>query len=183
MNCLIVNYEKDFIVHIVIVSKEKLLQMKIAFTCLLMLIIAVSNAQLKVGDAAPEISLPDAKGNTLTLSSLKGKVVLVDFWASWCGPCRMSNPRVVKLYEKYKGKGFEVFAVSIDSKKKDWLKAVKQDKITYTQVNDKDGWEAASAAKYKVEEIPTTFLLDKNGVIVAVDLEGKALEEKLKELL
>lgn len=157
--------------------------MKIAFTCFLILLVTVANAQLKVGATAPEISLPDAKGNILSLSSLKGKAVLVDFWASWCGPCRMSNPRVVKLYEKYKTKGFEVFAVSIDSKKKDWIRAIKQDKITYTQVNDKDGWEAASAAKYKVEEIPTTFLLDKNGVIVGVDLEGKALEDKLKETL
>lgn len=140
-------------------------------------------AQVKVGQAAPEISLPDTKGNTVTLSALKGKVVLIDFWASWCGPCRMANPHVVKLYEKYKAKGFEVFGVSIDSKKSAWIKAIAHDKIKYTQVNDADGWNAASAATYGVEGIPATFLLNKEGKIIAIDLEGQQLEEAVKDLI
>jgi len=138
-------------------------------------------AQVKIGQPAPEIALPDSKGDTILLSSLKGKVVLIDFWASWCRPCRMSNPNVVRLYNKYKDKGFEVFAVSIDSKKSAWLKAVQQDKLIYTQVNDNGGWDAASAARYGVEGIPATFLLNKEGKIIAVDPEGAKLEEAIKE--
>ena len=141
------------------------------------------NAQVKIGQMAPEISLPDTKGNTINLSSLKGKVVMIDFWASWCGPCRRANPSVVRLYEKYKDKGLEVYGVSIDSKKNDWIKAIQHDKITYTQVNDDGGWQSSVAAKYSVEAIPATFLLNKTGVIIAIDLEGKNLENKIKELL
>src|SRR4030088_3265450 len=95
-----------------------------------------AKAQVKIGQTAPEISLPDTKGNSVNLSSFRGKIVLIDFWASWCGPCRQANPGVVKLYNKYKDKGFEVFGVSLDSKKNDWLKAIKHDKLKYIQVND-----------------------------------------------
>jgi peroxiredoxin len=141
------------------------------------------NAQLKVGDIPPEISLPNTKDSLVNLSSFKGKIVLLDFWASWCAPCRAANPGVVKLHNKYKAKGFEVFGVSIDSKKANWLKAISQDGIKYTQVNDAAGWNSTIAEKYKVEQIPTSFLLDKTGKIVAIDLEGAQLENKLKELL
>ncbi len=140
-------------------------------------------AQIKVGSIVPEISLPNVKDSVVTLSSFMGKVVLIDFWASWCGPCRAANPSVVRLYNKYKDKGFEVFGVSIDSKKEAWIKAIRQDKIKYTQVNDKGGWNSKVAAAFGVEQIPTSFLLDKNGKIVAIDLEGKALEESVKTLL
>ena len=109
--------------------------------------------------------------------------MLIDFWASWCGPCRQANPHVVKLYEKYKDKGFEVYGVSIDHKIASWLKAIRKDKIKYTQVIDNEGWDAATAVQYAVDAIPATFLLNKEGVIVAVDLEGKMLEEKIKGLL
>ena len=157
--------------------------MKNVIVLALLLLSVATNAQVKVGQSAPEISLPGTNGNIINLSSLKGKVVLIDFWASWCGPCRRANPSVVKLYEKYKDKGFEVFGVSIDSKKNGWLKAIEHDKIKYTQVNDKDGWNAATAAKYGVDAIPATFLLNKEGVIVAVDAEGNDLEEKITALL
>ena len=143
----------------------------------------LAKAQIRTGEMAPEISLPDASGSIVNLSTFKGKVILIDFWASWCGPCRGANPGVVKLYNKYKVKGFEVFGVSIDAKKDAWLQAVSQDKIEYTQVNDKAGWNSLVAEKYAVNQIPTSFLLDKTGKIIAVDLEGKQLENKIKELL
>lgn len=143
----------------------------------------VVSAQVKVGEIAPEISLKNAKDSLISLSSFRGKVVLVDFWASWCGPCRAANPSVVKLYNKYRLKGFEVFGVSIDNKRKAWLTAVKQDKIKYTQVNDSAGWNSKVGERYGINEIPASFLLDKTGKIVAVDLDGTELENKVIELL
>ena len=143
----------------------------------------ITSAQIKVDQMAPEISLPGVKGKTITLSSLKGKVVLIDFWASWCGPCRAAMPGVVKLYQKYKNKGFEIYGVSIDSKKRDWIKAIAKDKITYTQVNDTAGWYSPVTVAYGVDAIPNTFLLDKTGKVVAINLEDAELEAKIKELI
>lgn len=139
-------------------------------------------AQVRLGQQAPEISLPNIKDSIVTLSSFKGKVVLIDFWASWCGPCRRSNPAVVKLYNKYRNSGFEVLGVSVDSKKNAWLRAVKQDNINYAQVLERGG-QSNFAYKYGVTQIPTTFLLNKKGIIVGIDLEGKELEDKIVELL
>ena len=157
--------------------------MKNAIAVLLIVLSTTLKAQVKVGQAAPEISLPDSKDSIINLSSLKGKVVLLDFWASWCRPCRIAIPSVVRLYDKYKSKGLEVYGVSIDEKKSAWLKAVKQDSITYLQVNDKAGWYAKVTLVYGVNEIPATFLIDKKGEIVAINLEGKNLEDKITELL
>ncbi|MBL0146448.1 MAG: TlpA family protein disulfide reductase [Chitinophagaceae bacterium] len=141
------------------------------------------NAQVTLEQMAPEISLPNANGNIVSLSSFKGKIVLVDFWAIWCNPCRAANPKIVKLYNKYKANGLEIFGVALDKTKSKWLAAVKKDKITYTQVIDTEGWESDAAIAYGVEAIPTSFLLDKTGKIVAIDLEGDELENKIKELL
>lgn len=140
-------------------------------------------AQLKIGDAVPEISLPDAMDSMINLSSLNGKVVLIDFWASWCAPCRAVNPYIQKLYKKYKAKGFEVFAVSLDVKKEAWLKAVKKDKLTYTLVIDNTGWNSKVAESFFVDQLPTNFLLDKTGKIVAINIEGKELFDKVKEMV
>lgn len=137
-----------------------------------------------VGSVAPDISLPDPEGNIRSLSSLRGKVVLIDFWASWCGPCRKENPNVVKAYAAYKDKGFEVFSVSLDKDREGWLKAIATDKLIWpNHVSDLKYWKSAGAAAYGVTAIPFTVLIDREGRIVAKKLRGEALEQKLKELL
>ena len=138
----------------------------------------VAKAQPKPGDLAYDINLTSPKGDTISLSSMQGKVVLIDFWASWCGPCRLSNRQLVKLYSKYKDKGFEIYGVSLDENKKDWMRAIKQDKIAWTQVIDNRGWEAQTAIDWNLYQIPTSYLVNKDGIIVGVDLE-KALKNLL----
>lgn len=161
-----------------------MLSMKIVFAIILLVGSSLFvKAQVAIGEMAPEFSLRNAQDKLVSLSSFRGKVVLIDFWASWCGPCRAANPGVGRLYNKYKAKEFEVLGVSIDSKKAAWLKAIKQDQILYTQVYDPKGWYSPVAEKYGVNQIPTSFLLDKAGKIVAIDLVGPELENKMKELL
>lgn len=158
--------------------------MKRSFLVLLILVAAYTgSAQLNIGSAVPEIELTNEKDSIIKLSSFTGKVVLIDFWASWCAPCRAANPYIQQLYKKYKAKGFEVFAVSLDVKKDAWLKAIKKDKLTYTQVIDNRGWNSKVAESYFVDQLPTNFLLDKTGKIVAINLEGKELFDKVKELV
>lgn len=140
-------------------------------------------AQLKIGGTVPEITLINSNDSIINLSSLQGKVVFIDFWASWCAPCRAANPYIQKLYKKYKADGFEVFAVSLDVKKAAWLKAIKKDKLTYTHVIDSDGWNSKVAQRYFVDQLPTNFLLDKEGKIVAINIEGKELFDKVKSLV
>ena len=139
--------------------------------------------QPDISDPRLEIALPTVNGDTLRLSSLKGKVILLDFWASWCGPCRSSNKQLVKLYSRYKNKGFEILGISLDENKKDWVKAINKDKISWLQINDAGGWDAKTAIDWNVFQIPTSFLVDKNGKIVAMDLEKNELEKALVNLL
>lgn len=127
----------------------------------------------------PDFTLPDKDGKPIKLSALKGKVVLVDFWASWCGPCRKENPNLVKAYSKYHDKGFEILGISLDDKKDNWLKAIDADKLTWLHASDLKGWKSDLAQEYGIRSIPMNFLVDANGKIIAKDLRGEELEKKL----
>ncbi|MDZ4794339.1 MAG: TlpA disulfide reductase family protein [Bacteroidota bacterium] len=140
-------------------------------------------AQPRQGQPAAEIALPTANGDTLRLSSLKGKVVLLDFWASWCGPCRSSNRELTKLYPKYKSKGFEILGVSFDDDTEKWKEAISKDKISWLQVNEAGKWDASTAINWQISALPTSFLIDRDGRLLAMDLSGKALEKALKYLI
>ncbi len=138
---------------------------------------------LSVGALAPDFTLDSPEGEKIALSSLRGQYVLIDFWASWCGPCRVENPNVVKMYNKYKEKGFTIYGVSLDKDKKAWVNAIEKDKLTWVHGSDLKYWQNEVAQNYGVTGIPATFLLDKDGKIIAKNLRGKALEDKLAELM
>lgn len=138
---------------------------------------------IKIGAKAPEFSAPTPEGKELALSEALGKVTIIDFWAAWCKPCRMENPNMVKLYEQYHDKGLNVIGVSLDRKKEDWVKAIETDKLPWPQVSHLEYGNDPIAKMYNVSSIPATFVLDENGVIVAKDLRGEALYEKIGELL
>jgi peroxiredoxin len=138
---------------------------------------------VQIGKAAPDFTAKDVNGKDVKLSQHQGKYLLVDFWAAWCGPCRRENPNVVKAYQKYKAKGFDVYGVSLDKSKAAWVKAIKDDGLNWTQVSDLAFWNSAPAKLYGVRAIPSNFLLDPNGIIVARNLRGEELEKALSELL
>lgn len=144
----------------------------------------VSRTQaIKVGAEAPELILPKPNDKDLALSSLRGKVVLIDFWASWCGPCRKELPNVKRAYEKYKSKGFEILGVSLDKDRDAWLEAISKEGLTWPQVSDLKFWQSEACQIYAVQSIPYTVLVDKEGKIIATDLRGAELDKKLAEVL
>ncbi|MDD3780935.1 MAG: TlpA disulfide reductase family protein [Proteiniphilum sp.] len=137
-----------------------------------------------IGKKAPDFTQNDPKGNPVSLSDFQGKYVLLDFWASWCGPCRQENPNLVKAYAAYNDKGFEILGVSLDNKdgKEAWVNAIEKDGLTWTQVSDLNSWNNEVARMYGVRAVPQSYLIDPEGVIVAQNLRGEALEEKLAEI-
>ncbi|MDB5272405.1 MAG: redoxin family protein [Chitinophagaceae bacterium] len=143
----------------------------------------LSHARLKIGDQAPDFTILNQEGKPIKLSSLRGNVVLVDFWASWCMPCRMANTEIVPVYHKYASLGFDMFSISLDSKKEPWINAIRNDKMDWPHHgSDFKGWESAVAKLYAIESLPSSFLLNENGIIIALDPDEYDLEKKLQEI-
>lgn len=136
-----------------------------------------------VGGLAPEIAVSDPEGNPIKLTDFRGKVVLIDFWAAWCRPCRMENPNVVRMYARFRNKGFEIFGVSLDRDKEAWLQAIKDDKLTWKHGSELRFWQSSFVPTYNLEGIPMTYLVDAEGRIIAKGLRGADLEKKLEEIL
>ena len=141
--------------------------------------------KVAVGKKFTDFEMKDVKGDMRKLSDYvgQGKVVLIDFWASWCPPCRKETPKLVELYKQYKGKGFEIVGISLDSKQDAWEKGIKDLNITWPQLSDLQGWKNGGAAIYSVNSIPHTILVDKDGTIIAKNIHGDEIEAKLKEVL
>lgn len=145
---------------------------------------------LEIGDRAPELAYKDPNGNIIALSSLRGKIVLIDFWASWCAPCRIENPYLVSIYKKYHklkfkgGKGFTIYSVSCDRKHSEWVNAIESDKLVWKyHVSDLKGWDNEATFTYRISFIPSNILIDGNGIILARDLRGEQLAQTLDTLL
>ena len=139
--------------------------------------------KVQIGSIAPDFTLPDTDGNPVSLSSFRGKYVLVDFWAAWCPDCRKENPNIVAAWEKYKDKNFAILGVSLDRKKDQWLAAIEKDNLTWTHVSDLKYWNCEAAVLYCIRWVPTSFLIDPEGKILSIGLEGEDLHNKLEELL
>jgi peroxiredoxin len=151
--------------------------------------LSAQSTGLEIGNKAPEIRLPTTKGDTVALSSLKGKLVLIDFWATWCSPCVEEQSQLAKLYSKYKqsvftnGKGFEIYGVSLDAKKSNWENFIRTNKINWIQVSDLKFWRSPVAKTYNIQGLPFNVLIDDNGMILAKNLHGIDLEKQIGSFL
>ncbi len=138
-------------------------------------------SQIHTGELMPDILLDNMTGSQININSMKGKVVLIDFWASWCGPCRKANKKLVKLYKDFKNNNFEIIGISLDIDRRRWLKAVESDKLSYTQLIDAKGFDANAAVKFGVESLPSSFLFNQNGVFVKMNPDESFIKNFLKK--
>lgn len=165
----------------------------LAFALLLMGVssstLTAQTTGLEIGNKSPEIKLPTIKGDTIALTSLKGKLVLIDFWGTWCAPCVQEQAELARLYKKYKpasftnGKGFEIYGVALEAKKPNWENFVAKNKIKWIQVSDLKFWRSPVARTYNIQELPFNVLIDGNGIILAKNLHGSALEKEIGKYL
>jgi peroxiredoxin len=162
-------------------TMKKLINISVIF--LYLIAVSATAKDLKIGDKAPEIKLANIKGETIALSSLRNKVVLVDFWGTWCAPCVKEQTHLSALYKKYKNNGFEIYAVSLDNKKEQWQNIIKKYKIDWIQVSDLKFWLSPVTKLYNIQELPFNVLINGEGVIVGINLHGDNLEKEIKKLL
>ncbi|TDE47090.1 TlpA family protein disulfide reductase [Flavobacterium rhamnosiphilum] len=154
---------------------------KIILLFSLIISISTANAQMKIGDSLPDFQLKNNKEATINLASLKGKTVLIDFWASWCAPCRLANKKLAPLYNQYKNENFEIVGISLDTDKTKWRNAIQKDKLAYEQLIDSKGFDAKSAILFGVEELPNSYLFDASGKLVAINPTEEEIIVQIKK--
>jgi thiol-disulfide isomerase/thioredoxin len=154
---------------------------KLVLAFILIITFSKGNAQIKIGDALPNSTLNNIQNEAVDLSSFKGKTVLIDFWASWCAPCRVANKKLVKLHSEINNQGFEIIGISLDTDKVKWINAMKKDKIEYTQLNESKGFDAKVAVRFGIEELPTSFLFDKEGVLIAINPTEEEINSQINK--